>query len=292
MATNADLQARLAALEVENEHLRRVAEDTQNRFRTILEVLPDVIILLDEDGRYLEIYASNEDLLYAPLHQLRGQLMRDVLPPEQAAFFLQVVQRVIASESSETIEYEMDTLQGREFFEATVVALELRTDSRKYAACVTRSVTERKRAEKERERLQRQMIEAQQQMLRELSTPIIPLMNGILIMPLVGSVDSTRAREIMRSLLAGIGRHRAKIVILDITGVPVVDSDVAGHLDKTIQAARLKGARTIITGVSDAVAEAIIDLGIDWSSIETLRDLQTGLLAAMEQMGMRVSGVR
>jgi rsbT co-antagonist protein RsbR len=89
-------------------------------------------------------------------------------------------------------------------------------------------------------------------------------------------------------LLAGIRRYRAKIVILDITGVPIVDSGVADHLNKTIQAARLKGASTIVTGISDAVAETIVDLGIDWGEVETLGDLRTGLIVALNRMGIRL----
>jgi rsbT co-antagonist protein RsbR len=114
-------------------------------------------------------------------------------------------------------------------------------------------------------------------------------MDRIIVMPLVGSVDTMRARDIMRRLLAGIREHRAKVVILDITGVPIVDSGVADHLNKTIQAARLKGARTIVTGVSDAVAETIVDLGIDWSGIETLSDLQTGLVVALNSLDVKLS---
>jgi rsbT co-antagonist protein RsbR len=144
-----------------------------------------------------------------------------------------------------------------------------------------REIEERERAQKESARLQQEVIEAQKQALQELSTPIIPVMDRVLAMPLVGSVDSMRARDITRTLLAGIREHRAKVVILDITGVPIVDSGVADHLNKTIQSARLKGARTIITGISDAVAETIVDLGIDWSGIETLSDFKTGLQAAM-----------
>ncbi len=136
-----------------------------------------------------------------------------------------------------------------------------------------------------REQLQQQIIAAQQQTIQELSTPIIPIMERIIIMPLVGVVDSLRTKQTMRALLAGISQYQAEVVILDITGVPVVDSGVAEHLDKTIQAARLKGAHVIITGISEAVAEAIVDLGIDWSRIETLPDLQTGLLAALGNKG-------
>lgn len=127
------------------------------------------------------------------------------------------------------------------------------------------------------EQMQQEVIEAQQQAIAELSTPIIPIMDRIIILPLVGSIDSDRARDIMRGLLAGITTHRARVVILDITGVRVVDSQVAGYLNKAIQAARLKGCQTVVTGISDAVAETIVDLGIDWSGVHTVSDLQNGL---------------
>jgi PAS domain S-box-containing protein len=152
-----------------------------------------------------------------------------------------------------------------------------------------RDITEQKQSEVERERLQQELIEAQRRAIQELSTPIIPLMERIIVMPLIGSIDSMRARDIMRSLLAGIREQRAKVVILDITGVPIVDSGVANHLNKTIQAARLKGAHTIITGISDAVAETIVDLGIDWGGIETLSDVQTGLIVALNSLGIKLA---
>ena len=141
----------------------------------------------------------------------------------------------------------------------------------------------------QRERLQQEVIEAQKAALQELSTPIIPVMERIIVVPLVGNIDSVRARDITRMLLAGIRKHKARVVILDITGVPIVDSGVADHLNRTIRAARLKGARTIVTGISDAVAETIVDLGIDWGSIETLANLQTGLLAALNSLGIELA---
>ena len=143
---------------------------------------------------------------------------------------------------------------------------------------------ELKREQEESARLQQEVIEAQQRAIRELSTPIIPVLEGVIVMPLIGSIDDMRARDVTRSLLAGIREHSAKVVILDITGVPIVDSGVAAYLNKTVQAARLKGARTIVTGISEAVAETIVDLGIDWSGIETLRDLRTGLRAVLSKV--------
>ena len=156
--------------------------------------------------------------------------------------------------------------------------------------------TEQKRAEQEYARLQQQVIEAQRQALLELSSPIIPVIDvpetgGIIVMPLIGDIDARRAQDITRSLLAGITMHRAKVVILDITGVPMVNADIADHLNKTIRAARLKGARTIVTGVSDAVAETIVDLGIDWGGIRTLGDLQAGLVVALNSVGLTLRRV-
>ncbi len=140
--------------------------------------------------------------------------------------------------------------------------------------------------------LHQEVIEAQQLALQELSTPVIPVLDtpqgGIIVMPLIGSIDSMRASNITRALLAGIREHQAAVVILDITGVSIVDSGVANHLNKTIRAARLKGARAIITGISEAVAETIVDLGIDWGGIDTLSDLQTGLVVALHSLGMEL----
>lgn len=157
------------------------------------------------------------------------------------------------------------------------------SEERRYAEA------ERLRLLAEQSTLQQEIIEAQQRTLKELSTPVIPIMDRVIVMPLIGSIDTMRAKDITRSLLAGISQHRAKVVILDITGVPLVDSGVANHLNKTIQAARLKGTRTIVTGVSDAVAETIVDLGIDWGDVKTQADLQTGLVVALASLGIKLS---
>jgi len=137
-----------------------------------------------------------------------------------------------------------------------------------------------------------QTIQAQQQTIVDISTPVIPVLNtsqgGIIVMPVVGTVDSMRARDLTRSLLAGISKHKARIVILDVTGVSLMDTGIVNHLNKTIQAAQLKGAQTIITGISDVMAESIVDLGIDWSEITTLSDLQTGLVLALKGLGLRI----
>ncbi len=141
------------------------------------------------------------------------------------------------------------------------------------------------------EREQHAVIEAQQQAIYELSTPIIPIVDvpgagSIIVMPLIGHIDSRRAQDVMRGVLAGITQHHASVLILDVTGVPIVDTGVANHLNKTIQAARLKGTQTLITGISDTVAETLVDLGINWQDLETLADLRIGLIRALNKMGL------
>jgi len=201
------------------------------------------------------------------------------LVQEQGQTLLDVIQSVALGD----LDIEVEVPEGVEILSDLAAGLEMMIDDiREMIADLKREVTER-------ERLQQEVIGAQKQALQELSTPIIPVMERIIVMPLIGSIDTMRAKDIMRALLAGIREHRAKVVILDITGVPIVDSGVANHLNKTIQAARLKGAQTIVTGLSDAVAEAIVDLGIDWSQVETLADLQTGLMVALNSMGIKLT---
>jgi rsbT co-antagonist protein RsbR len=133
-------------------------------------------------------------------------------------------------------------------------------------------------------------IRAQQQAMLALSTPVVELWQGVLALPLVGTIDTGRARQITQRLLRTIRDTQARVVILDITGVPLVDTGVANHLMKTIAAARLLGARGIIVGISPEIADTLITLNIEFTGIETYFSLRQGLEAALSQLGMSVTG--
>ncbi len=150
-------------------------------------------------------------------------------------------------------------------------------------------ITERKRAEEERERLQREIIETQQQALRELSTPIVPVLKGVLVMPLVGSIDTERAQQVMETLLEAISHYQAAVVIIDITGVPMVDTRVANHLLQVTRAAALLGSGCMLVGISPEVAQTIVSLGVDLSAIATHSNLQSGIQYALSRMGKEIS---
>jgi anti-anti-sigma regulatory factor len=145
-----------------------------------------------------------------------------------------------------------------------------------------RDVTAQQQAEAERLALQQQLIEAQATALRELSTPLIPITNGVVAMPLVGTIDSSRAQQIMETLLEGIGTHVAETAILDITGVRIVDTQVAQALLQAAQAARLLGAQVVLTGIRPEVAQALVHLGADLHTMVTHSNLQSGIAYALE----------
>jgi rsbT co-antagonist protein RsbR len=117
----------------------------------------------------------------------------------------------------------------------------------------------------------------QQEAIRELATPVLSVRPSLLILPLIGVIDSDRARQVTEQLLEAIVRHRAKAVVVDITGVPAVDSMVANHLIQTAEAARLMGARVVVTGVSTANAQTLVRIGVDPSRLKTAGDLQSGI---------------
>jgi rsbT co-antagonist protein RsbR len=133
----------------------------------------------------------------------------------------------------------------------------------------------------ERERL----IGQQQQDLLELSTPVLQIRDRLLILPIIGAIDTQRARQFTESLLKAIRSHRAKVAVIDITGVPVVDSKVAFHLMQTVMAARLMGTLAIITGLSAEVAQAMVTLGVDLGTVRSAGDLQGGLEEAERLLG-------
>ncbi|MDQ3889007.1 MAG: STAS domain-containing protein [Actinomycetota bacterium] len=138
----------------------------------------------------------------------------------------------------------------------------------------------------ERERV----IREQQEAIRELSTPVLQVRDRLLILPIIGGLDAPRARQLTEQLLGAIQSSRAKVVVIDITGVATIDVGVANHLVQTVEACRLMGASAIITGLSSRIAQTLVDLGVDLSMMRTVGDLQGGLEEAERLIGVRTPG--
>jgi rsbT co-antagonist protein RsbR len=137
----------------------------------------------------------------------------------------------------------------------------------------------------ERERV----IHEQQEAMRELSTPVLQLRDRLLILPIIGVLDSARARQLTEQLLSAIRDKRATVVVIDITGVATIDRTVANHLVQTVEASRLMGARTILTGLSSEIAQTLVDLDVDLGMMQTVGDLQGGIEEAERLAGYRAA---
>jgi rsbT co-antagonist protein RsbR len=135
------------------------------------------------------------------------------------------------------------------------------------------------------------VIRDQQDALLELSTPVLQVRERLLILPIIGVLDTSRAQQLTEQLLHGIRAHRAKLVVIDITGVANVDESVANSLVDTVTASRLMGADVIITGLSSEIAQTLVTIGVDLSKMHTVGDLQGGIEEAERQLGFRVMKV-
>ncbi|OLD61709.1 MAG: anti-anti-sigma factor [Ignavibacteria bacterium 13_1_40CM_2_61_4] len=136
----------------------------------------------------------------------------------------------------------------------------------------------------ERERI----IREQQEAIRELSTPVLQVRERLLILPIIGVIDPQRARQLTEQLLRGIRTNRAKVVVIDITGVAAMDSQIANHLVQTVEASRLLGATVIVTGLSSEIAQTLVNIGVDLGKMNTVGDLQGGIEEAERLLGYKV----
>lgn len=136
----------------------------------------------------------------------------------------------------------------------------------------------------ERERI----IREQQEAIRELSTPVLQVRERLLILPIIGVIDPLRARQLTEQLLHAIRSNRARVVVIDITGVAEMDSHVANHLVQTVEASRLLGATVIVSGLSPDIAQTLVNIGVDLAKMKTVGDLQGGIEEAERLLGYRV----
>jgi rsbT co-antagonist protein RsbR len=284
------LQQRVAELEAQVAEAQRQL-DMQAPLIRLLEATSDYVAVADAHGRFVYMNPA-------------GRQMVGFLPDEDVAQFSIpdiVSEEVAREELGRSVEgalrngiYQGETMlrrrDGRETPGSLVLTGQCAPDGTpRYFAAIIRDITQQKQAEATMQEnlLQAETIRRQDQALRELSTPLIPLNDQIVIMPLVGAIDSTRAHQIIETLLTGISHYHAHAAILDITGVLVVDTQVANALIQAAQAATLLGAQIILTGIRPEVAQTLVGLGVDLRGLVTHGSLQRGI--AFAQAGVQVS---
>ncbi|MGB9722708.1 MAG: GAF domain-containing protein [Chloroflexia bacterium] len=304
--------------------LNRVIQATATamHLEDMITSLCDVIVeLMSPDGFFLALRNPQTGELRAPLVMDEGVFYRDIVLGEKGftGYLLQTGAPVfIRNMVEEAAKYPVErSTMGSGKPVASWLGVPLRSGEQVVGAIVVQSYRpfafdeqdlnflqavssqvvvslEKARLFEETQRTLEELRAANEQqkrlldMVRELSTPLMPIAEGILVLPLVGTVDSQRATQIMEVLLEGVTNQRARAVILDITGVPVVDTSVANYLLQATRAVRLLGAECILVGITPEVAQTVVGLGVDLSGLVTRSDLQGGVEYALRLLGQRI----
>jgi PAS domain S-box-containing protein len=267
---------------------QRVAELEQqaqgDMFRTLLEAAPDAIIIVDTTGHITLVNTQAEKLFNYQRAELIGQSIEMLVPrryrhqhPEHRAHYAEDAKVRPMGSNLDLFGCRKDESE----FPVEISLSPLATQQGSFTICIIRDITERKQTEQALQQSRLQIIHAQEALLRELSTPLIPLSDEILIMPLIGAVDTGRAQQVLETLLQGVAQNHARVAVLDITGVSVVDTQVADALLRVAQAVRLLGAHVVLTGIRPEIAQTLVSLGVSMQGITTCGSLQSGIAYAM-----------
>jgi rsbT co-antagonist protein RsbR len=252
--------------------------------RGVFEHLPLGLFVKDIHGRYLMVNHHSAAYLKLAPEQMIGKTDEDLFPTSMIERWRANDRPVLESGQPVQVEAVVHHEDGLRTLLITRFPL-YDQDGTLYAiASISNDITERKRTEAAQAMLHLQILHAQKELLRELSTPLLPLARGVVVMPLIGAIDEERSRHILESLLKGVETHQARVAILDVTGVKTVDSQVARMLVQAAQAVTLLGARAVLTGVQPQTAMMMVQLGGDWEGIVTLGTLQDGIAYALRQV--------
>jgi PAS domain S-box-containing protein len=256
---------------------------TEASFRLLVDSVKDyAIVMLDPDGRVVSWNAGAERIKgYAPEEAI-GKDFACFYPPEAVQRDVPQQELKAAAQEGRFEDEGWRVRKDGSQFWANVVITALRDPDgslRGYSK-VTRDLTERKQAE---ERIQQQSRE-----IMDLSTPVMQVWKGVVTAPLIGSLDSQRTQQFMERLLNAIVETNSPVALVDIMGVPTIDTQTAQHLIETISAVRLLGAQVVLTGVRPVIAQTLVHLGIDLSDIITRSSLAAGIQVALDMLNLQV----
>ena len=253
---------------------------SEAKHRGLFHAVPDALLRIARDGSCIDFKASRDVPVSLQPRFTPGRPIGDALPSAVAQQMLQGASHAVREGSTQVFEYEQRIGDATRHFEARIAAIE-----DEEALVLLRDTTERRQAETavEQQRAQEETIRAQAESLEELSTPLIPITDDILVMPLVGRMDATRMRRVQEALVHKIASRRTRVALVDLTGMPSVSPDIADGLINVVRAARLLGAEVVLTGLSPDVAITLAGLECDLTGIATHSSLQSGFAYAMRR---------
>ncbi len=252
--------------------------------RLLVENVKDyAIVLLDPEGRVLSWSPAAEGLKGWKADEIIGQSFERFYPDEDVGHGKPRRELDTAASEGRFEDEGWRVRKNGSRFWANVSITALRGPDGRLRGFgkVTRDLSERKQAE---DRIRRQA----QEILEMATVPIVQVWKGIVLVPLIGTLDSARTQQLMERLLDRVTETESPVAVIDITGVPTIDTQTAQHLLETVSAVRLLGADVILTGVRPVIAQTLVHIGVDLSSISTRSSLAAGLQAAFELLGLKV----
>ena len=256
---------------------------SEDSFRLLVESVKDyAIVMLDIGGHVVSWNAGAERFKGYRAAEIIGKHFSCFYPAESVQQGLPEQELKAAAKDGRFEDEGWRVRKDGEKFWANVIISALRDKDNTLLGFskVTRDLTERNQAEEQ--------IKQQSREIMELSTPVMQVWQGVVVAPLIGSLDSNRTQQFMERLLNRIVETNSPVALVDITGVPTIDTQTAQHLIETISAVRLLGAQVVLTGVRPAIAQTLVHLGIDLSDIITRASLSAGLQVALDILKLQV----
>lgn len=275
--------------------VRKIAEEarreSEERFRTLAETASDAIISIDEESRITYINRAGENIFGYTIEEMLGadltMLMPDYLRQLHRAGLKRYVETGQKHISWDGVELPGLHKDGHEI-PVEIAFSEYARNGKRYFTGIVRDITERKRATEELKHLYQE----REQMLEEVSTPLVPVWRGVLVMPLIGSLDTERMQRATDAALSEVTRTGAHVCIIDITGARIIDSHAVANLSHLVSSLKLIGAEAIVTGVSAHAAQTLVGLGVDFTGMRTHRTLAEALAEIIKRNGNRISNAK
>ena len=258
-------------------------QTTAEHFRMLVENMKDyAIIILDTNGRVASWNPGSEIIMGYRSDEIIGQHFSRFFPSEEVQRGRPEKELKVATAEGRSEDEGWRIRKDRSRFWSNEVITVLRDQGGTLCGFgkVMRDLTERKRAEEKATLQAREIL--------EISTPVIQIWDGVLMAPLVGTLDSERTQQLMERLLERIVETNSAVALLDVTGVPTIDTRTAQHLAETTTAVRLLGAQAVLTGVRPAIAQTLAHLGVDLGDITTRSSLAAGLRVALDLLNLQV----
>jgi rsbT co-antagonist protein RsbR len=276
----AELRAQIARLEAENAALRT----TRTLLQGIADHAPVVIYIKDKQGRFVLSNALHAELLGLTSAEVIGKQDADFLPPAVATKIDRVMAAMFESGVPQTSVFEIELSGEPRVFQELMFPIRDEHGEILALGGIASDITESHRVEDEKRNaaLQAEIIEAQGRVIRELSAPVLPLADGVVVMPLVGSMSRERIEQIARSLLERVHVDSIHMVLLDVTGMPDFDDAAVDEFLRLLRAIRLLGARTLLTGIGAALARRFLTRTEIIREVETVSTVQAGVELALQ----------